>query len=116
MFRTLFLVCAALVLGACASNPPHAEPAQADALAATAPADPVDAESAAMLADAGAETAAVEQDPDKQEYCTREKRTGSRIPVMYCRTPEDDERNRAHSRGWLDKVKSTPQQSLDVSG
>ena len=68
----------------------------------------------AELADAnvGAEQVAV--DPENERYCTKEYRTGSRIPVKYCRTRAQDEANREHSKGWLEKVKRMPQQSIEM--
>ena len=57
-----------------------------------------------------------DQDVVKAEdevFCTMVKPTGSRIPVKYCRTVSDDDRNREIARGWVDQVKSMPQQSID---
>ena len=59
-----------------------------------------------MLADADAPEAVV--DPKTQKRCTKEKRTGSRIPKKYCRTLREDELQREAGQAWIKTIQNKP--------
>jgi hypothetical protein len=59
-----------------------------------------------MLANADATEAVV--DPKTQKRCTKEKRTGSRIPKKYCRTLREDEAQREAGQAWIKTIQNKP--------
>ena len=115
MVKTASILAALLLLCSCASTQPSGTAeltgggAQPQATIGEAPND-------TALAEAGEQAKPLAADDEEKEYCTKVKKTGSRIPQFYCRKRSDDERARQHSKGWLDKVKRTPQQSVEISG
>jgi hypothetical protein len=120
--RNLFLIFAALVTSHCASTGSGVEttsegtvPAGADMVAQTAPQEtpafpnPAKADADTLMATTRADTAGGQPgDLKKVVRCSKEKKTGSRIPKTYCRTVWEDERNREAGKAWVDSMQKNP--------
>lgn len=114
MFKTALLISLVFILCSCASTDSSIESTPTEAVPVSAQTDSIEPGANPELAGAGGDAEQTQVDDPNKEFCTKEHRTGSRIPVKYCRTKADDERNREHSKGWLEKVKKTPQHSVEV--
>ena len=114
--KIVLLVSAAVLLGGCASTASEPDPAPGNVFEEVPTAETAgslelsegEALALAETAAANPEEAVAEVDPDNVKRCTKEVRTGSRIPKKYCRTKREDDLQREAGKAWIKTIQDKP--------